>query len=104
MSDPRDEKTGRTVMADESQWAQKRFVGGCLVAAGGLIATVCGLCTAVFVIGPIWYAMTSSGGAYAWPLSVMGLVIGGIPTALGVALIVVGLGMFRRTRRPPPDA
>jgi len=88
----------------EEQRAQKRFVGGCLVAVGGLIATVCGLCTAVFVIGPIWYAVTSPGGVYAWPLSLMGLVIGGIPTALGVALIVVGLGMFRGARRPPPDA
>jgi hypothetical protein len=34
----------------------------------------------------------------------MGLVIGGLPTAGGVTLIVVGLGMIRRNRDPAADA
>lgn len=85
---------------DESNLAQQRFAGGCLMAVGGLIATLCGLCTALFVIGPIWYAL-SSGGAFAWPLSAIGLVIGGIPTAIGVVLFVLGLRMIRRAGSSP---
>jgi hypothetical protein len=88
---------------DEDHRAQQRFAGGCLIAVGGLFATLCGLCTAVFVGGPIWYAATT-GGAFAWPLSAMGLVVGGIPTAVGVAQVVVGANLLRRGRRTPPDS
>jgi len=92
-----------TGLSESQARAQSRFIGGLLVAIGGLIATLCGLCTAAFVIGPVWYAL-SSHGEFAWPLSVMGLVIGGLPTAGGVTLIVVGLGMIRRNRDPAADA
>ena len=63
-----------------------RFIGAALMAIGGLIAGLCGLCTVGFLIAGV----SSPGGDGLIPLA---LVIGGIPTAIGVLLFVAGRGM-----------
>jgi len=72
-----------------------QFLGGCLMALGALMATLCGLCTAGFMFA----AFKSSGGQ---PLGILTMVIGGVPTVAGVVLLIVGWGMIRDARAPLP--
>lgn len=72
----------------------RTFFGVALVAVGAMMMVLCGLCTAVFFIG----GLIPHGDA---SFSGLSLVIGGIPTAIGVALFLVGRGMLRH---PPGDA
>jgi len=72
-----------------------RFLGWILVAMGGLVALLCGLCTLVTAgIG----VLTPSG----WMLALYALILGGLPTAGGVALVMVGRRLIRGPR-PKPD-
>ncbi|MEW5685641.1 MAG: hypothetical protein AB1942_12040 [Pseudomonadota bacterium] len=72
-----------------------RFVGAAMMAVGGLIAALCGSCTLVITIAMIAQSLDSLGDvAQVFPIF---LVVGGIPTLLGVLLFAWG----RRLRRPP---
>ena len=62
-------------MTGPSDAARERFFGLLTMAGGAVIAALCGLCT----------------------LTVGGL-IGGLPTALGVTLFVIGLRQYRAAR------
>ena len=81
--------------------ASRRFFASLLMAVGGLIAILCGGCTAFF-LGTAIFALFAAGGEGASTPLVPGLTaifVGGLPTALGVALFLWGRRMKRR-----PDA
>ena len=79
-----------------SDGAGQRFFGGLLIAVGGLIATLSGLCSLGFV------AM-SLGNAFKGPSVLSNLLggvflvglFGGLPFMFGVALIVAGRAALR---------
>ena len=83
--------------AYKRRMAGKRFLGCMLMAVGGMVALLCGLCT-FWVAAMFSQGTGDTGGALILPL-----VIGGVPAAGGVALFVVGLQMFRegQKRRNP---
>jgi len=70
-----------------------RLLGGLLLALGIVIAAISGLCSAVMIVGSV----TSGSGADLSLLPVV-LIVGGIPFALGVALLLVGRLLLRRAR------
>jgi len=67
--------------------AGKRFLGGLLMAVGGLIALLCGMCTLVF--------LNNSWASEALIALLASLVLGGIPSAVGVALFLLGRSIYR---------
>ncbi|HEY8004356.1 MAG TPA: hypothetical protein VIE16_09015 [Phenylobacterium sp.] len=69
-----------------------RFLGAAMIAVGGLIFGLCGLCTLTFLVA----GMIPQGDR---SFSVIALVVGGIPTGLGFLLLRGGLTMFRGRRR-----
>jgi hypothetical protein len=81
--------------------ASGRFVGGLIMAFGGLIATLSGLCSAAFLA-----MMISSPGdpsMFAFGVFVVGI-IGGVPFAVGVALFFIGRSVYRSNKsRPDPN-
>jgi hypothetical protein len=75
------------------------FFGFLLVTIGLLMATLCGLCTGVFVIS----GLASNGGEYGGlGLVATALVIGGLPTLLGVGLFFAGRRLLRGAEPPKP--
>jgi hypothetical protein len=77
----------------------QKFIGGALMAVGGLIAALCGTCT----VATIGYGLFDSlGGGVAADDLVSGVVmlglIGGVPTVLGVLLFRWGWRLFRPPR------
>jgi hypothetical protein len=73
----------------------KAFFGWLLIAAGGLIAVTCGLCTLSFA------GIMISGNLSALPGSLgLCLMFGGPPIALGVGLILIGRSLVRK---PPVE-
>ena len=89
----------------ESGRALQRFLGGCMMAAGGLIATLCGLCTvlseAAMMVsafaGGRWENLAALSTSFTVPL-----LVGGLPTAAGVALFIAGRRMVRGKRAGTP--
>ena len=82
-------------MSDAPSPLQK-FIGGALMAVGGLVAALCGLCTLVFAVT----SLTSGSGEFAGPgMLVLVLPIGGIPTVLGALVAWAGWRIFRP--KPP---
>ena len=79
--------------------AGKRFLGLLLMTAGGLLALLCGLCTFVLSANIIGGALHSSATTAQLSVLLFPLIIGGIPTALGVVLFMIGLSMFREGRK-----
>jgi hypothetical protein len=75
----------------------QRFFGALLMGVGGLIAVLCGGCGSLFVIGGI-LSLFSSNAQDGPMLAGMGLVVGGVPAAIGVGLFLAGRAM----RRPDP--
>jgi hypothetical protein len=72
----------------------ERFIGAALMAIGGLVATLCGACTAIFTVGSLASALRESGSSAA-SLFMMALVIGGVPTLAGVFVFRTGLQRYR---------
>lgn len=87
-----------------------RLFGALLMAVGGLIAGLCGLCSLTTFLGMFAstiMAMTSGYGGGAgvlfgivWGLLLVG-VVGGLPTFLGVMMFRAGLNMRRRSQVRP---
>lgn len=69
--------------------ATRRFFGALLMAVGGLIALLCGGCGALFVFGGL-ISMFTSNPQDAPLIAGMGLVVGGVPAAIGVGLFLAG--------------
>ncbi|MBW8813246.1 MAG: hypothetical protein JF588_07445 [Caulobacterales bacterium] len=79
----------------------QRFFAGLLMVVGALMAGLCGLCTAVFLVDSVVGGGGGELGGGAG-LAVMALFIGGIPTAIGVGLFVAGRSLARPARPVPP--
>lgn len=82
--------------------AEKRFVGAMVMAAGGLAASLCGLCT-LWGIGsslvPLLSGSLSSGYVDEFVVtSLLFLVVGGVPAAAGLAVFVIGRRVYREGR------
>lgn len=79
-----------------------KFWGGLLVAAGALITATCGGCTAlVFVAGIPLLLDTVTKGDFSILATLPILLIGIVPTVVGVLMFRAGL---KRFRPPPPGA
>ncbi len=91
--------------------AVRRFVAHLLMAVGGLIAVLCGGCTVVVLwtmVGGGLLAVVANGHAslqnvsnafgQAFILGAIAIIIGSLPTLIGVALFVVGRGMAKGER------
>ena len=85
--------------AEADRMAGKRFLGMLLMAGGGLVALLCGLCTLGF--GAI--SVSQGGRGLISGLLVL-LVVGGVPTAAGVLVFVLGRSIYREGRAPRQDA
>ncbi|HEY5288961.1 MAG TPA: hypothetical protein VIJ59_02890 [Caulobacteraceae bacterium] len=67
----------------------QRIVGILLMAAGALVATLCGLCSLAVVGGNQVFSPNAAG------LDAMVAVIGGVPTVAGVVTFFAGLMVWR---------
>lgn len=70
-----------------------------MMAVGGLIATLCGLCTMTFLVGVGSVFVTGRIEAILSILATVGI-LGGLPIGLGVALFMGGLAKYRQPQRP----
>jgi hypothetical protein len=78
----------------------QKFMGGLLMAVGGMIATLCGACTLYFAV----ISFFQRGGEFAGPgMLVLILPVGGIPTLIGALLAWQGWRLYRPTRRVRPE-
>ena len=74
----------------------RSFFGAALMAVGGLIALLCGLCTLTyFVMGANSLGKGGEEGSYAPIMMIASLLMGGVPTAVGVGLFFAGRGLRR---------
>jgi hypothetical protein len=85
-------------MSDKS--AAQRFFGYLLMAVGGLMMVLCGGCTLLYLGAGIRSWLASPDDLYyaQWShfIIIASLIIGGLPTGIGLALFVIGRGMKRR--------
>lgn len=82
---------------DGSGRAVVKLFGGLLMAAGGLIAGLCGLCSAGVVI------MTVSDGPDGLRSSILlALMFGGPPIVIGAGLFLWGRSLWRGPKPPRP--
>ena len=78
----------------------QKFLGGLLMAVGGLIAALCGVCTLYFTV-----ASLATSGEFSGPsMLVLVLPIGGIPTVLGGLIAFAGWRLYRPKPRLKPEA
>lgn len=76
----------------------QRFFGGLLMLVGGLIGGLSGLCTVWFIGATIYSSAQGQlgGGALTsdvWEWIVTGLIVGGLPTLIGIGLFFLGRRM-----------
>jgi hypothetical protein len=85
----------------------QRVAGGCLLAAGAVIASVFGAAVLfVCVVAVLNSTGDHAGAALPYALMVVGftLVFAGIPAGVGVVMVVFGWRLFRRPRPiAPPE-
>ena len=74
-----------------------RFAGSLLMAVGGLVAALTGLCTLV-VGGPIVAGALRSGDASTLVMLLLPLIVGGLPCWGGVAIAMIGWRQLRSAR------
>lgn len=74
------------------------FFGFLLLAVGLLMAGLCGLCTGAFIVGGLSSLGRNVGDAGG--IVLMALVVGGIPTVMGVGLFIAGRELLRGARPP----
>jgi hypothetical protein len=80
-------------VTDHDQGAERavtKLFGAMLMAAGGLIAGLCGLCSAVVLVT----LLARDAGAVG-PMFLLTLIFGGVPIALGVGLLIWGRSLWR---------
>ena len=77
---------------------------GALKAAGVVIASLCGLCTATCTGPAIVDIVRGEPDYMAQFVVLVGAVLGGLPIAIGLILVAVGSRMEREAKsRPPPE-
>lgn len=79
-----------------------RFFGGLLMVVGGLLASLAGLCTVLFV-GSVFLEMgrgnqTIFGETASFLM--LSAVVGGVPIVVGVALFFLGRLLWRKASAP----
>ena len=79
----------------------QKFFGAGLMAVGGLMAALCGTCTLYFLGAAVQNAFYPEGLGSAALVSLLALLIGGLPTALGLLLTRWGWRLRRPARRVP---
>lgn len=80
-------------MTDQDQGVGRkiaRMFGALLMAAGAMIAGLCGLCSAVVLVTQVASAPPSLGS-----MLVLVLIFGGVPITLGVGLFIWGRSLWR---------
>jgi hypothetical protein len=77
-----------------------QFLGVMLIALGALMAGLCGLCT-LFVAGASLSAPHDPQGYGGGGMVPVALILGGLPTLFGVAMIWAGVIVLRNARKPP---
>jgi len=82
--------------AEARRRAGKRLLGGLLMAGGGMIALLCGLCTVVVML-PV---LQAPGPGLEYSL-ILAVILGGFPTLVGVVLFWIGLRLWREGGAPP---
>jgi len=81
------------------------FLGGAIMGVGALIAALCGSCTVLFGIGVVSDAMAGRGQSPELRIDLPTvLLIGGIPTLIGLGLFLGGRAMYRAGARPRDKA
>jgi hypothetical protein len=77
----------------------RRFLGGLLMAAGGVIALLSGLCSGLYEVAlfPGWRHIASGPSLLVMSIP---LLAGFFPILIGIGLFLLGRGMLR----PPPAA
>jgi hypothetical protein len=76
-----------------------RLFGAFLMAVGGLMAALCGLCSLAFVVGT---AVSGSGWDGMAGMLALALVLGGVPIGLGLLIFYAGRRL--RAKKPSPPA
>jgi hypothetical protein len=88
--------------------AGRMFLAHCLMTIGALMIVLCGGCTLFFLAGSLWAVASNPGHGSGRALGalpgfgVLVMIIGGLPTAAGVALFLAGRRMRRRVTVPHP--
>jgi len=98
-------------MSDKN--AGQRFFADALMAVGALITVLCGGCTVFFLGGAIWTVLQSVlhhgplspaeryDAGYVPVVGIGAIIVGGLPTAVGVVIFLSGRRMKRRATAPP---
>lgn len=89
-------------MSDQGGNSVKGFFGALLIAVGALMAGLCGLCTLVVAIGGLVTGGNGGGDEIfsGGDTVILALVIGGVPTAIGVGLFFIGNALWRQAKAP----
>ena len=74
----------------EARNAGKRILGLVLMAGGGMVALLCGLCTLGF-----GYLMVAQSNGPEMDGLIIPLIIGGVPTGIGILVFWIGLSVYR---------
>ena len=85
--------------APDPRIAQMRMGAYIMLTFGGLLTLLCGGCTLLFLLPMLGAVLMGQGGEAAQEalvFSIVPLVIGGVPTAAGVLLLVIGSRTLRR--------
>ena len=94
----------------------RRLFGALLMAIGGLITLLCGSCTLWWFGAAVWALLRrafhrgplstydSYGASMDKFVAVCALEVGGLPTALGVTLFIIGSGRYQRTKQGADSA
>lgn len=77
-----------------------RFVAGALVAMGGLMVLLCGSCTLVYGGGGLVSLIRGEDTGLSIFIVATALIVGGLPTAAGVVLLVNGWKSWQANRPP----
>lgn len=77
-----------------------RFIAGALVAIGGLMVLLCGSCTVVFGGGGLVALIRGEDAGLSTFILAVALIVGGLPTAAGVVLLVNGWKSWQANRPP----
>lgn len=89
MSTPRPSESGDRAVA--------KFFGLMLMAVGGLIVLLCGLCSLTFLAGAI-VNMVHSPGSIAMMLPMIAI-FGGVPGAIGLGVFFLGRNLWQGPRK-----
>jgi len=87
-------------MSDPRPDAVQRFFGAGLLAVGVLMIVLCGGCGAVFLLYFLFHGVAHPNDM---PLTLIPLVVGGVPALIGFGLFAAGRAL-RRAPKPPPSA